>query len=141
MMLGLSVANVIGVPFAAWLGQTYGWRVAFLSIVVVGLMNVIALILLLGPVPDQEDASVRGELSALKSAQVWLTLGVGAIGFGGVFALYSYVSPVFTREAGLDISLIPIVLVIFGSGMVVGNVFWGSGSTALSSDRWRCCSF
>lgn len=125
MMLGLSVANVIGVPFAAWLGQQYGWRVAFLSIVVVGVINVIALIMLLGPVPDQKDASVRGELSALKSAQVWLTLGVGAIGFGGVFALYSYVSPVFTREAGLDISLIPIVLVVFGSGMVAGNIFWG----------------
>lgn len=125
MMLGLSVANVIGVPIAAWLGQQYGWRVAFLSIVVVGVMNVIALIMLLGPVPDQKDASVRGELSALKSAQVWLTLGVGAIGFGGVFALYSYISPVFTNEADLDISLIPIVLVIFGSGMVVGNIFWG----------------
>lgn len=125
MMLGLSVANVIGVPFAAWLGQQYGWRVAFLSIVVVGVINVIALIMLLGPVPNQKDASLRGELSALKSAQVWLTLGVGAIGFGGVFALYSYVSPVFTREAGLDISLIPIVLVIFGSGMVAGNIFWG----------------
>ncbi|MGH2959277.1 MAG: MFS transporter [Solirubrobacterales bacterium] len=125
MMLGLSVANVVGVPFAAWLGQQYGWRVAFLSIVVVGVVNVIALIMLLGPVPDQKDASIRGELSALKSAQVWLTLGVGAIGFGGVFALYSYISPVFTNEADVDISLIPIVLVVFGSGMVVGNIFWG----------------
>jgi DHA1 family inner membrane transport protein len=125
MMLGLSVANVIGVPIAAWLGQVYGWRVAFLSIVVIGVMNVAAMIQLLGPVPDQKDASIRGELSALKSVQVWLTLGIGAIGFGGVFALYSYISPVFTDRADLDISLIPLVLVVFGSGMVAGNIFWG----------------
>jgi DHA1 family inner membrane transport protein len=125
MMLGLSVANVIGVPFAAWLGQNYGWRVAFLSIVVVWIVSIFALLRVLGPVPDGDRTSPRRELAALKSAQVWLTLGVGAIGFGGVFAVYSYVSPVLTRQAGLDISLVPIALVVFGSGMVAGNLFWG----------------
>jgi DHA1 family inner membrane transport protein len=125
MMLGLSVANVVGVPFAAWLGQQYGWRAAFLSIVVVNVLNVAALLTVLGRVPQGERSSPRGELQALKSLQVWLTLGVGAIGFGGVFALYSYVSPVLTREAGLDESFIPIALVVFGSGMVAGNLFWG----------------
>jgi DHA1 family inner membrane transport protein len=125
MMLGLSVANVIGVPFATWLGQNYGWRSAFLSIVVVGALNVAALITVLGPVEEGERSSPRGELAALKSLQVWLTLGVGAIGFGGVFALYSYIAPVLTNEAGFDESLIPIALVVFGSGMVAGNLFWG----------------
>jgi DHA1 family inner membrane transport protein len=125
MMLGLSVANVVGVPFAAWLGQTYGWRAAFLSIVVVNALNVAALMTVLGKVPEGERSSPRGELAALKSLQVWLTLGVGAIGFGGVFALYSYISPVLTNEAGIDQSLIPIALVVFGSGMVAGNLFWG----------------
>jgi DHA1 family inner membrane transport protein len=125
MMLGLSVANVIGVPFAAWLGQNYGWRVAFLSIVVVWIVSIFALMRVLGPVPDGDRTSPRGELAALKSVQVWLTLGVGAIGFGGVFAVYSYVSPVLTKQAGLDQSLVPIALVVFGSGMVAGNLFWG----------------
>lgn len=125
MMLGLSVANVIGVPFAAWLGQTYGWRVAFLSIVVIWIVSLFALLRVLGPVPDGDHTSPRGELAALKSAQVWLTLGVGAIGFGGVFALYSYVSPVLTEQAGLDQSLVPVALVVFGAGMVAGNLFWG----------------
>ncbi|MBJ7353507.1 MAG: MFS transporter [Thermoleophilaceae bacterium] len=125
MMLGLSVANVIGVPFAAWLGQNYGWRAAFLSIVVVNALNVAALMSVLGPVPDGDRTSPRGELAALKSLQVWLTLGIGAIGFGGVFALYSYISPVLTNEAGLEASFVPIALVVFGSGMVAGNLFWG----------------
>jgi DHA1 family inner membrane transport protein len=125
MMLGLSVANVIGVPFAAWLGQNYGWRVAFLSIVVVWIVSIFALLRVLGPVPDGDRTSPRGELAALKSVQVWLTLGVGAIGFGGVFAVYSYVSPVLTKQAGLDQSLVPIALVVFGTGMVAGNLFWG----------------
>ena len=125
MMLGLSVANVIGVPFAAWLGQNYGWRAAFFSIVVVNALNVGALVRVLGVVPEGARSSPRGELAALKSLQVWLTLGVGAIGFGGVFALYSYISPTLTNLAGIDESLIPIALVIFGSGMVAGNLFWG----------------
>lgn len=125
MMLGLSVANVIGVPIAAWLGQQYGWRVAFLSIVVVWIVCIFALIRVLGPVPEGDRSSPVGELGALKNAQVWLTLLVGAIGFGGLFAVYSYVSPVLTRRGGLDEDLVPIALMVFGAGMVAGNLFWG----------------
>lgn len=125
MMLGLSVANVIGVPIATWIGQQFGWRAAFLSIVVVWIVCIVALLRVLGPVPEGDRSSPLGELGALKNAQVWLTLLVGAIGFGGLFAVYSYVSPVLTERGGLDESLIPLALAVFGAGMVVGNLFWG----------------
>ncbi|MFT4050012.1 MAG: MFS transporter [Solirubrobacterales bacterium] len=125
MMLGLSVANVIGVPIATWLGQQYGWRIAFLSIVVIWIVCIFFLLRVLGPVPEGHRSSPLNELGALKNVQIWLTLLVGAIGFGGLFAVYSYISPVLTRRGGLDESLVPIALMVFGIGMVAGNLFWG----------------
>jgi len=122
VMLGLTGATLVGVPIAAWLGQHFGWRAAF---VFVGLIAVAAMVMLRRGVPDlpaTTGASPLRELDALRRPQVWLTLGIGAIGFGGMFAVFSYIKPTLTEVAGLSVGNVPFVLALFGLGMVVGNL-------------------
>ena len=122
VMLGLTGATLVGVPIAAWLGQHFGWRAAF---VFVGLIAVAAMVMLRRGVPDMPattGASPLRELDALRRPQVWLTLGIGAIGFGGMFAVFSYIKPTLTEVAGLSVGNVPFVLALFGLGMVAGNL-------------------
>lgn len=122
VMLGLSVANVAGVPAATWLGQSFGWRSAYFSVVVVGLATVAALMAVAPHVPVDRDANPARELSALRKPQVIVALLVGTVGFGGMFAIYSYITPTMTNVAGLSKAAMPIVLAVYGGGMVLGNI-------------------
>ncbi|MFD3810361.1 MFS transporter [Rhodococcus sp. NPDC058639] len=124
LMMGLSVANVIGVPAASWLGMALGWRTAFGLVAVIGVATVAAVVVW---VPDLSirTTSVRTELGALRRKQVWMTLGVATIGFGGVFAVYTYISTTLTDVAGVPKSVVPVALMLFGLGMVVGNAVGG----------------
>lgn len=124
-MLGLPIANVVGVPVATWLGQQLGWRAAYSSIAVIGIVTIVALLIWLPHQPPCLDASARRELGALRQRQVWLAVAVGTIGFGGMFAMYSYISPTMTELAGLASRWIPLVLAAYGLGMVVGIVLGG----------------
>jgi DHA1 family inner membrane transport protein len=122
VMLGLTGATLVGVPIAAWLGQLFGWRAAF---VFVGVIALIAVVLLRRDVPDiaaAAGASPWRELGALKRKQVWFTLGISAIGFGGMFAVFSYIKPTLTEVAHLSVHNVPFVLALFGLGMVTGNL-------------------
>nr|WP_235579310.1 MFS transporter [Pseudorhodoferax sp. Leaf274] len=122
VMLGLTSATLVGVPIAAALGQWLGWRAAF---VLVGLIALVAAWLVHRNVPAlQPDAgaSPLRELGALARPQVWLTLGIGAIGFGGMFAVFSYIKPTLLEVAGMPLSWVPVVLALFGLGMVAGNL-------------------
>ncbi len=122
MMLGLTGATLFGVPVAAWLGQHWGWRSAF---VLVGLIALLACALIRRALPDlpaAEGASPLRELGALRNPQVWLTLGTGAIGFGGMFAVFSYIKPTLTEVTGLPLGAVPLVLALFGVGMIAGNL-------------------
>ncbi len=125
MMLGLSVANVVGVPLATWIGQLAGWRAAFIFVAVIGLATALLCRLALPPLPAQANASPLTELGALKRGQVWLTLGIAAIGFGGVFAVYSYITPLLTNVSGMTEARVPLVLAVIGLGMVAGSLFGG----------------
>ncbi|NUT73083.1 MFS transporter [Pseudarthrobacter sp. C4D7] len=125
VMAGLSVSNVVGVPFATWLGQTFGWRLLF---VLVGAIGVVALVMVWKFVPFQAahpDASIRRELGALKRLQVWLALLVGIVGFGGFFATYTYIAHTMTGVAGIPSGLLPLVVALYGLGMVAGNIIGG----------------
>ena len=131
LMLGLTTATLFGVPVAAWLGQHLGWRYAF---VLVGLLALLAIYLIRRWVPDlpaDTQASPLRELGALRRKQVWLTLGIGAIGLGGLFSVYSYIKPTMMELAGMSLSGIPVVLALFGVGMILGNVV----GSALA-DKW-----
>jgi MFS transporter, DHA1 family, inner membrane transport protein len=124
-MLGLPIANVVGVPVATWLGQQAGWRTAYAAIAVIGVVTIAALLTWLPHQPPCLDASVRRELSALGRRQVWLTVAVGTVGFGGMFAMYSYITPTMTELADLATQWIPLVLAAYGAGMVAGIVLGG----------------
>ena len=125
VMLGLSIANVVGVPFATWLGQLAGWRWMF---VLVGAIALLTVALVAWFVPFQAthpDASIRRELSALRRMQMWLALLVGTVGFGGFFAVYTYISPTMTEVAGFSMGVLPLIVGLYGVGQVVGNIVGG----------------
>lgn len=125
VMAGLTVSNVVGVPFGTWLGQNFGWRLLFL---LVGVIGVATMVMLWKFVPYQEphaDASIRRELAALKRLQVWLAVLIGVVGFGGFFATYSYIAHTVTSVAGIPSEWLPLVVALYGVGMVVGNIVGG----------------
>jgi DHA1 family inner membrane transport protein len=126
VMCGLTVATVIGVPIASWLGQALGWRSAFGLVVAVGVITLTALWFWLpARLRSMQSTSPLAELGALRHVQVWLALLVGMIGFGGMFAVYTYISTTMTDVAGLPRALVPVALMVFGFGMVIGNLVGG----------------
>jgi DHA1 family inner membrane transport protein len=122
---GLGVANVAGVPLATIMGQRWSWQAPYLAIGVLGAVTVAALAAWLPHLPATGDESIRGEMRALRRPQVWLALLVGVVGFGGMFAMYSYITPTMTELAGLDERHIPWVLAVYGVGMVGGMLVSG----------------
>ncbi|WP_460730057.1 MFS transporter [Nocardia heshunensis] len=125
VMLGLSAANVVGVPAATWLGQHLGWRDAFVVVAVIGFATVAAIFRFVPELHGVRMTDPRTELTALRRPQVLLTLLVGAVGFGGMFAVYTYITTTLTDVAGLSVGLVPVVLMLFGLGMVAGNIIGG----------------
>jgi DHA1 family inner membrane transport protein len=128
VMLGLSVANVVGVPAATWLGQQLGWRAAYWAVAVLALVTVAMILAFVPSLPGNPEATGRRELTAFAKPQVWLTLLAGAVGFGGMFAVYSYIAPTLTDVGGLSDGSIPVALFVFGLGMVAGT--WVAGEMA-----------
>ena len=125
VILGLAAAILTGVPAATWLGQQLGWRSAYWLVAVLAAATVAAVLAVVPSSPGRPEATVRGELAALRRPQVLLTLLVGVVGFGGVFALYSYIAPVVTDVAGLSRGTVPLVLLAYGAGGVVGTALGG----------------
>ncbi|WP_230481650.1 MFS transporter [Sphingomonas sp. Leaf21] len=122
IMLGLTVATVIGVPLAQILGQWLNWRWVFGVVAALALLT--ATLVAIAAPHDRPDhgATIRRELAALGRGQVWLTLGIGAIGFGGMFAVYTYLAATLTEVTGASSATIPLVLAVFGLGMTIGNI-------------------
>ncbi len=122
VLLGLTVATIMGVPLANWLGRAYGWRWAF-GVVAVLALTCAALIALFAP-RDRigAGASPLRELGALKRLQVWLTLAIGAIGFGGLFAVYTYLGSTLLDVTHISAALATLVFSAFGVGMTAGNL-------------------
>ncbi len=125
VMTGLTVATVVGVPMASWLGQLLGWRSAFALVVAIGLLTLVAIFFWLPEVGGGHATSTRTELGALRRPQVWLALLIGMVGFGGMFAVYTYIATTLTDVSGVSRSWIPLGLMVFGIGMVVGNFAGG----------------
>jgi MFS transporter, DHA1 family, inner membrane transport protein len=122
VMLGMTTAMLIGAPLAAWLGQQFGWRAAFIF---VGLVAVLAALLIRYSVPNlplNKHASPMRELSALARPQIWLTLAISYIGFGGLFCVFSFIKPTLVEVSGLGIAQVPLVLTLFGAGGVAGTL-------------------
>ena len=124
VFLGLTVATIIGVPAANLLGQVVGWRYGFGVVAVLAMLTMVATFLFAPRQPADPDASPLRELTALKRPQVLLTLLTGAIGFGGLFCVYTYVASTMIEVTKVPESRVPLVLVAFGVGMTAGNLFW-----------------
>jgi DHA1 family inner membrane transport protein len=122
MMLGLTAATLAGVPLATWIGQSLSWRAAYVLVAALGFAAAVLIYRCVPRAPPVAGASPARELRALSSIQVWLTLGVGSVGFGGLFCVYSYISPTLTEVSGLPLRYVPYVLAVFGVGMIVGNL-------------------
>lgn len=125
VMTGLTIANVVGVPFATWVGQEFGWRSAYL--IVTGIFA-LATVTIWFAVPVQAgnpQQTMRRELRVFRRGQVWFVLGFGSIGFGGLFAVYSYLAPLVTEVAGESATLVPWALATMGVGMTIGNLVGG----------------
>ncbi|MFF5077943.1 MFS transporter [Actinoplanes sp. NPDC000266] len=126
MFTGLTAANVLGVPLGTLLGQAAGWRSTFWAITAVG---VVAWVGILALVPadagGSSASSVRRELSAFKSAQVWLSIVVTVLGFGGMFGAFTYIAYTLTDVSGFSSGTVPWLLVIVGVGLFIGNMVGG----------------
>ncbi len=125
VMSGLAVANVVGVPGITWIGETWGWRVAYGAVAALFAATCVAVTLALPYRPGRPEQTVRRELKAFGKLQVWLAIGMGAIGFGGFFAMDTFIAPLVTDVAHLPAGFVPVALTVFGLGMVAGNLVGG----------------
>ncbi|MEV4193082.1 MFS transporter [Streptomyces toxytricini] len=125
MFTGLTVANVVGVPLGTLVGQTLGWRTTFLIVAALGVAGLLGIARLVPELPRPEGVRVRHELAAFKNVQVLLAMAMTVLGFGGVFAAITYITPMMTETAGFADSSVTWILVLFGLGMVAGNLVGG----------------
>ncbi len=125
MFTGLTAANVLGVPFGTFLGQSLGWRSTFWAITAIGVAALAGIALLIPSSPAEPGASLRREFAAFRSGQVWLSIVVTILGFGGMFGAFTYIAFTLTEVAGFASSTVPWLLVLFGAGLFIGNAVGG----------------
>ncbi|MYX28510.1 MFS transporter [Streptomyces sp. SID8381] len=125
MFTGLTVANVVGVPLGTLIGQSAGWRVTFAAVAGLGVLGLAGIAKLVPDLPKPEGVHLRHELAALKNAQVLLAMAMTVLGFGGVFAAVTYIAPMTTHVTGFSDGSVTWLLVLFGLGMVGGNLVGG----------------
>ncbi|GAA3878384.1 MFS transporter [Leifsonia kafniensis] len=130
MFTGLTAANVLGVPFGTLLGQAAGWRSTFFAITLIGVVALIGLLVFI-PRPIAAAAgrrSLRSELRVFRSPQVWLSLSVTVLGYGGMFGAFTYIAFTLTEVTGFSAGAVPWLLILFGIGLVVGNIVGGKAA-------------
>jgi MFS transporter, DHA1 family, inner membrane transport protein len=125
MFLGLTLANVVGVPLGTLLGQQVGWRATFGVVALIGVLAIGAIAKLVPHQGRPAEASLRGELDAFRRPQVWFALAIVTVGMGGVFASLSYVTPMLTSVAGYEPRNVTLLLALAGVGMTIGNLLGG----------------
>lgn len=125
MLVGLSVANIFGVPLTTLLGQQYGWRWPYAAVGILAMVTLAAVLLWVPERPADVGASMSSELSALRHPQVWLTLLVGTVGFGGAFSTYSYITPTLTTLTHFSDTAVTAMLAVYGVGMTLGMLAGG----------------
>ncbi|MFF4500182.1 MFS transporter [Streptomyces sp. NPDC001401] len=134
MFAGLTVANVLGVPFGALIGERWGWRATFWAITGIGVVAAVAIAALVpgwagkAGVEGGAAGALSAQLRAMRSAQVWLTLAATALSYGGMFGAFSYLAYTFTEVTGFSDTDVAWLLVIYGSGLVLGNLIGGQGA-------------
>ncbi|MFE3683384.1 MFS transporter [Streptomyces sp. NPDC059095] len=125
MFTGLTVANVVGVPAGTLIGQQVGWRATFLVVASLGVLGLLGVAKLVPDMPKTQGVRLRHEIAAFRNVQVLLAMAMTVLGFGGVFAAITYITPMMTNVAGYADTSVTWLLVLFGLGMVSGNLIGG----------------
>ncbi|MGA4957193.1 MFS transporter [Streptomyces lavendulocolor] len=125
MFTGLTVANVVGVPLGTFIGQSAGWRTTFFLVAGLGVLGLLGVAKLVPEQPKPEGVRLRHEFAAFRNVQVLLAMAMTILGFGGVFAAITYITPMMTDVAGYSAGSVTWLLVLFGLGMVGGNLIGG----------------
>lgn len=125
MFTGLTVANLVGVPLGTYIGQSAGWRTTFFGVAAIGVIGLLGVARLVPEQSRHEGVRLRDELAAFRNVQVLLAMAMTVLGFGGVFAAITYITPMMTEIAGYSASSVTWLLVLLGLGMVGGNLIGG----------------
>ncbi|WP_044563108.1 MFS transporter, partial [Azospirillum sp. B4] len=128
MFTGLTLANILGVPLGTLIGQNFGWRATFWAVAGLGLVAALAVAALVPPVAASEQGGMASEVAVLKRPAVLVALATTVLGFGGVFAVFTYITPILEHAAGLSPTAVTSALLVFGLGLTVGN--WLGGRLA-----------
>ncbi|MDQ0754060.1 MFS transporter [Arthrobacter sp. B3I4] len=130
MFTGLTAANVLGVPFGTMLGQAAGWRSTFWAIAGIGVLALAGILALVPKTGAAETApgGLRGELKAFRSGQVWLSIFVTILGYGGMFGAFTYIAFTLTEVSGFSAATVPWLLILFGVGLFIGNTVGGKAA-------------
>ncbi|NKZ00523.1 MFS transporter [Nocardiopsis alborubida] len=122
---GLTVANVFGAPMGTWIGQAFDWRATFWAIAAIGVISLVGLIILIPAQPNDGSVRLRDELAVFGRGQLWLALAIAGLSIGALFAAFSYVAPLMTEVAGFGSGMLTPLLMLFGVGLVIGNLLGG----------------
>jgi DHA1 family arabinose polymer transporter-like MFS transporter len=125
MFSGLTIANVVGVPLGTYVGHNFGWRLAFVLVAIVGVLTILAISRWIPEMEGNAHGSLKNDFALLKKVDLWLGLIITAIGFGGFFAWFSYITPMLMNVTGFEARTIPWIMATAGLGMTVGNHFGG----------------
>ncbi|GAB6939588.1 MFS transporter [Isoptericola variabilis] len=125
MFAGLTIANVAGVPLGTFLGQAAGWRATFWAITVIGVIGLAGIAVLVPRTEHRSTGSVLSEFRIFRDRQVWLSMAVTVLGYGGMFGAFSYIAFTLTEVSGFSSAAVPWLLVVFGVGLFAGNVLGG----------------
>jgi len=125
MFLGLTIANIAGVPLGTYIGHHYSWRFSFAIVVSVGLLTILSLIAFLPALSANKERNLRQEMAFFKKVEAWLIIFMISIGTGGLFCWYSYIAPMMTKVAGFSEDAVTYILILAGFGMMVGNLVGG----------------
>jgi len=141
MFMGLTVANLVGVPLGTWLGQILNWRYTFAIIATLGFVTMLAVQLWVPNIENSNKGSLTQQLSFFKKWQAWVLITMISIGTAGLFAWISYISPLMTNVAQLNKDQIPIIMILIGLGMFFGNLIGGKIADSLSPNKATIISF
>jgi MFS transporter, DHA1 family, inner membrane transport protein len=122
MFAGLTLANVLGVPAGSWIGTQFGWNTTFWAVAILGVAAIAAIAVFVPRVSvDAKPVSIREQIGAFSSGQLWLSLLITVFGWTGFMTFYGYISPVSQDVVGLSVNAVTLLLVAVGAGLVVGN--------------------
>jgi len=135
MFTGLTIANLAMVPFVTYIGHSFGWRWYFVIVAIIGLLTFLSLIVWLPKMESRSAGSVKNELQFLRNTRFWLVFFIAAIGFGGLFTWFSYITPLMTMFSGFDPGDMAYIMILAGAGMVIGNLLGGMLSDKIGASK------